>query len=184
MGKKRNGEAVSAEAELSFADLRELCRHLFGEGGEIEAIGGRLLREIDLGRRFIERARKIRPSLEAGSAVAELEELFLTFDAEELLDQLLKIPDCGVDPKFMIWKQYWGFPPGDDPIYEIMIEIAVERERETPEATTARERICAVRRAIEREWDREKYLEWRSEAKRELESKRKPAPAKARAQSE
>ncbi len=162
MGKKRSGGAVSRKEALEFADLRELCRHLYGER-DMEGIAKRLLRSTDCGRRFMEHAKAIRPSLDLDGE-GLVEELFLTYDADDLLDRLLANPACGSDQEFMIWDQYWKFPPGEDPLYGIMRELAIRRARTGNLKQFTLERIRTVRRVIEREQELENYAEQRNAA--------------------
>jgi len=162
MGKKRSGGAVSRKEALEFAELRELCRHLYGER-DMEGIAKRLLRSSDCGRRFMEHAKAIRPSLDLdGDSL--IEELFLTYDADDLLDRLLANPACGSDQEFMIWDHYWKFPPGADPLYGIMRELAIRRARTGNLKQFTLERIRKVRRVIEREQQLEDYAEQRNAA--------------------
>lgn len=161
MGKIRGAGVVSDGEQLSTKDLRPLFKCLIDEGDRLRAFTIKVLRSTDFGRAFLQYAKKIRPSQPIDGDDFDLDELLFTYDGEALLDQLLLNPECGTNPSFYIWQRYWTSPTGDDQLYGIMVEIAQVRERRRGIGREARERLRIVRKCIEREWELERYAEWR-----------------------
>jgi hypothetical protein len=127
----------------------------------------KVLRTTDLGQSYMRRAKLSRPSLSFDGDF-DVKELVNTVEAAALFDSLLDDPEYGPDmpeAKRWIWRRHWKYPPGNSPLYKFMVEIAQLREQRQGDSVEKLKRIATVRKLIEREWEFERYGQWRDKIK-------------------
>lgn len=127
----------------------------------------KVLRSTDLGQSYLRRAKLNRPSLDFEGDF-DVKELVNTVEATALLDSLIDDPEYTPDmpeAKRWIWRRHWRYPPGNNPLYKLMVEIALLREQRQGASAEKLKRIATVRKLIEREWEFERYGQWRDKMK-------------------
>lgn len=116
-----------------------------------------LMQNSATGRAYLEYVTQYRPELRDDEELAFIQ-LVTTYEALELLKQLLAEPRSGTDPDFFLWKDVWG-KPADETVYdyEDIIVVAQAMENDSTDEIE-RARIRAVRESVEREFEGERYI--------------------------
>ncbi len=110
----------------------------------------KVLRSTDLGQSYLRRARLNCPSLDFEGDF-DVKELVNTIEATALLDSLIDDPEYKPDmpeAKRWIWRRHWRYPPGNNPLYKLMVEIALLREQRQGASADKLKRIATVRKLI------------------------------------
>lgn len=137
-----------------------------------------IVNKTRLGRTLRKEATNLRPTLPKNDHDIPVSVIIHTFQAEEIIDQLVADTEFGPQNHTYLWAKIHRHPQTLFQMYPVLIEIAYTKERNSELPASVRQRARTVRVILEREYEMEKYVEYRSiEIKR-----RKLSPTKAQDQ--
>ena len=146
----------------------------------LEAGINAIVNKTRLGRTLRKEATNLRPTLPQNDHDTPVSVIIHTFQAEEIIDQLVADTEFGPQNHTYLWARIHRHPQTLFQMYPVLIEIAYTKERNSELPASVRQRARTIRVILEREYEMEKYVEYRSmEIKR-----RKLSPTKAQEQSQ
>ena len=146
----------------------------------LEAGINAIVNKTRLGRTLRKEATNLRPTLPQNDHDTPVSVIIHTFQAEEIIDQLVADTEFGPQNHTYLWAKINRHPQTLSQMYPALIEIAYTKGRNSELPASVRQRARTIRVILEREYEMEKYVEYRSmEIKR-----RKLSPTKAQEQSQ
>lgn len=154
MAKRKTRSAPAIEAgtapEPTIGEWQALLAGNVEKAPEIQKTLLYLLAHTPSGRSYLAHVARYRPEL-WDLENSEIIEYVTTCEALEVLARLLAEPRCGADPDFLLWRDGWrARQPGPDYLYEDLLDISREMERQTPDENVKR-RLLVVRAKVESE---------------------------------
>lgn len=147
--------------ETTPAEFVTRLKHLQAEVDQLETSLRAIVDSTNLGRRFRKEAYGLRPTLPKNEQETPAETIIHTFEAEAILEKLVSDTRFGKNASTYLWTKLGRHPKTLHDIYPAIIEIARTKEKERGVPASVKQRIRTIRNVIEREYELEKYVEWR-----------------------
>ena len=161
MDKQQSGAPDAPPGAKDPAEFKNRLRRLQGEVDQLESNLAALVNSTRLGKTLRRQACELRPTLAKSQLEAPVETVIQTLEAEALLDQLVGDPRFGRNTQTYLWAKIGRHPNSLHLLYPALIEIARTKEKERGVPASVKQRIRTIRLVIEREYELEKYVEWR-----------------------